>query len=428
MTQKTCFVVMGFGKKTDYQSQRTLDLDKTYRSIIKRAVEAAGLTCIRADDVMHAGIIDKPMYELLLGADLVVADLSTSNANALYELGVRHALKPNTTIVIAESGFKFPFDLKSLLIRPYTHLGDGIDYEEVERMFVAVRDAAIALVGKGDVDSPVYTFLHELEPPGLRAKAQAAAAAVLETKDDHSAALLAEATAARDRGEFPKAKMFLETLLTRRPNDAFLIQQLALCTYKAKATPEQALAQLEEAREILKPLQPRATLDTETLGLWGAIHKRLWDARGQRPDLDEALWGYERGYYLRADYYNGINYAFLLNQRAAVSARADAIADFVIAQRVRRNVIDICQAIEQKIDPNVGGLKDDAGNLDVKATFWMLATLVEGYVGIGDEVRARGYADKAAALNPPGWMLDSLQDQLGKLRPMLVAQATLTNF
>src|SRR5262245_30659280 len=72
-----CFVVMGFGEKPDIATGRTLDLDKSYRLIIKRAVEDAGLECIRADEVIHAGIIDKPMYELLLDADVVVADLST---------------------------------------------------------------------------------------------------------------------------------------------------------------------------------------------------------------------------------------------------------------------------------------------------------------------------------------------------------------
>ena len=53
-------------------------------------------------------MIDKPMYEHLLEADLVIANLSTSNANAIYELGVRHALRPHTTIVMAEQNFKFP--------------------------------------------------------------------------------------------------------------------------------------------------------------------------------------------------------------------------------------------------------------------------------------------------------------------------------
>ncbi|HXS01181.1 MAG TPA: hypothetical protein VN724_11470, partial [Pyrinomonadaceae bacterium] len=69
--KKKCFVVMGFGTKTDFQQQKAYDLDKNYRTIIKPAVNDAGLECIRADDVVHSGIIDKPMYELLLDADVV---------------------------------------------------------------------------------------------------------------------------------------------------------------------------------------------------------------------------------------------------------------------------------------------------------------------------------------------------------------------
>ena len=88
-----CFVIMGFGEKTDFQSnpQRVLNLNKTYENIIKPMVIEAGLDCVRADEIIHSTVIDKPMYDNLLGADLVIADLSTSNANALYELGVRHA-------------------------------------------------------------------------------------------------------------------------------------------------------------------------------------------------------------------------------------------------------------------------------------------------------------------------------------------------
>ena len=40
--KKTCFVMMVFGEKTDFEQGKTYDLDKTYRSIIKKAVKAAG--------------------------------------------------------------------------------------------------------------------------------------------------------------------------------------------------------------------------------------------------------------------------------------------------------------------------------------------------------------------------------------------------
>src|SRR5580765_8810261 len=149
---------MGFGVKVDYRSNRSLDLDKTYK-IIKRAVEAAGVECIRADDIVHSGVIDKPMYENLLSADVAIADLSTSNENAIYELGVRHALKPRTTIVIAEKQFKFPFDLTHVVIRQYDHLGTGIDFEEAERLKANLIKAIKTIVPTGNADSPIYTLL-----------------------------------------------------------------------------------------------------------------------------------------------------------------------------------------------------------------------------------------------------------------------------
>ena len=77
--KKICFVIMGFGKKTDYPSGRTLDLDKTYKNLIKPAVEASGFQCIRADEIQDSGLIDKSMYALLIKADLVIADISTAN-------------------------------------------------------------------------------------------------------------------------------------------------------------------------------------------------------------------------------------------------------------------------------------------------------------------------------------------------------------
>src|SRR5262249_29845247 len=97
-TKLRCFVVMGFGVKTDLATGRKLDLDKSYKRIIKPVAEAKGLECIRADELRYPGSIDVPMYDQPLTADVVIADLSTANPNALYELGIRHALRPHTTI------------------------------------------------------------------------------------------------------------------------------------------------------------------------------------------------------------------------------------------------------------------------------------------------------------------------------------------
>jgi len=413
--KKKCFVVMGFGTKTDFQQQKTYDLDKSYRIIIKKAVEEAGLECIRADDIIHSGIIDKPMYELLLGADVVVADLSTTNANAIYELGVRHALRPHTTIVIAEKNFKFPFDIGHLLVRPYKHLGEGIDAEDAEAAREELKKAILELVEKKEADSPVYVFLPTLREPTVGESKEAASitAAPATTAPDQTVSLLRDMfQEARGASNWAEAKMFLEKLKTKLPGDPFITQQLALATYKGKLP--DAKSALAEAQKILSELQPRTSNDPETLGIWGAIHKRLWELESKPEDLDESIRSYGKGFHLKDDYYNGINYAFMLNVRASVTpAGPDAIADFVWAGRVRRRVIELC---EERL---AAGVKDDEGNVDREQLFWLRATLIEALVGTGQTAQAELKKDEAIKEAPESWMAGSLQEQLEKIEKLL---------
>ena len=63
---KVCFVVMGFGKKTDYETGRTLDLECDLRGDHQARGGRGGLRCVRADEVVHSGVIDLPMYQMLL--------------------------------------------------------------------------------------------------------------------------------------------------------------------------------------------------------------------------------------------------------------------------------------------------------------------------------------------------------------------------
>jgi hypothetical protein len=118
--------------------------------------------------------------------------------------------------------------------------------------------------------------------------------------------------------------------------------------------------------------------------------------------------GYERGFYLRNDYYNGINLAYLLNVRAANAANpAEAIADFVQAQRIRREVIKICQ----------NWLKSENPSPDAK--YWIQVTLAEAYFGIGDETEGQRILEEALAMPHATWMGESTREQIEKLRSML---------
>jgi tetratricopeptide (TPR) repeat protein len=455
--QGTCFVVMGFGKKTDFETGRTLDLDKTYKNIIKPAVTAAGLQCIRADEIKHSGPIDVPMYEQLLNADVVVADLSTSNKNAFYELGVRHALRPYTTIIICEDGIKtFPFDVNHVRIRQYHHMGEGIDFDEVERFRKELTGAIAETFNKNPrpKDSPVYTFLNALNPPALAEAMQGVAEAVAKSAPDvgegEEAAdariyseLMQDVDEAQRAGDFETAKNLLKLIRKRmQPKDAnvpehpYIIQRLALVTYKGEhATSGKEIAALNEARQLLAGLHPATSNDTETLGLWGAVHKRLWEKTQDVTHLDEAVRGYERGFYLRNDYYNGINLAFLHNVRAAHAAllatpsadpaeaairRAEAVADFVQAQRVRREVVLICdQWLAAHPDPAETTASTVAKNEYLKNKYWVVATQAEAYLGVGEQAKAAQAYEEAFKLKPEPWMVKSTQEQREKLQALL---------
>ena len=438
--QGTCFVVMGFGKKTDFETGRVLDLNQSYQNLIKPAVEAAGLKCIRADEIAHSGLIDVPMYDLLLKADVVVADLSTSNRNAVYELGVRHALRPCTTVIIAEEELmKSPFfDLNHIVIRKYKHLGEDIGVSEAKRFTGELTSAIREIMAKEEKlrwDSPVYKFIDRLTPPSIAEEAQAAAkAAAIGLKSAPPAnpapahsELMARVDEAQRQGDWVKAKILLEEIRAMRKagpageaktaEDPYILQRLALATYKsAYPDPESAL---KTARDLLSLLGPEVSNDTETLGLWGAVHKRLWDLTNDPGALDEAIRGAERGYYLRNDYYNGINYAFLLNVRASISRNlAEAVADFVQARRIRREVIKICQQWLTANDAPGSGAERSAKFQETR--YWVLATLAEAYLGLEDSLGQKKL-DEAFAAAPQDWMKKSTQDQINKLQPLLAS-------
>ena len=128
-------MVTGFGNKTDYSTGRVLNLDKTYEQLIRPACDTVNVNGFRAIDANLTGSIDSIMYRWIYEADIVIADLSTLNANVFYELGVRHAQRPNTTIIIAESVLmqRIPFDLSSFVIHQYEHGGEEISAKEQER-------------------------------------------------------------------------------------------------------------------------------------------------------------------------------------------------------------------------------------------------------------------------------------------------------
>jgi hypothetical protein len=400
---KTCFVIQGFGKKTDFESGRTLDLDASYE-VIEEAVTEAGLSCIRADEIPHAGHIEREMYEQLLRADLVIADLSTSNVNAFYELGVRFALRPRATIVVAESKITFPFDINHIPINTYEHLGSDIGRREANRF----KAEMVRLIGESlsqeRADSPVFTFLSELVPHEI-STAQPDEPP-LEDQGPTLRDLKRQAREAMGRSEFETAMGLWQQVKDKGPKDDYVVQQLALATYKSKNPTE--VEALKQAKATLQYLWPHESLDPETLGLWAAVHKRLFELEGDRQALDEAITATERGFVLRRDYYNGINLAFLLDSRAAKASPGLAREDHAQAQSVRRRVTDICQK-----------LLEAGEDMNKEDRYWVLATLQEAAVGLGEDDTATKWSAQAREVAAASWMIESTAEQLAKLRRLL---------
>jgi len=450
VARKVCFVSMPFGEKVDFETGRKLNMDATYRSMIKPAVEQAGFECVRADEIVHSGNINVPPYKQLLEADMVISDLSTSNPAVFYELGVRHALRPYTTIIISEDKFRITFDINSISILKYKHLGDDIGVAEARRFTAALKDMITAASKQTprEYDSPVYMFLNGLTPPQIEevaqgmssAATQAASAYGSETSpaqveaapDQTHSALMQKVDEAQQKGDFLQAKALLGAVRAMRPDDPYITQRLALVTYRAKQdTPEKEIAALKEACDLLLELDPTTSNDTETLGLWAAVHKRLWDKAKDEVALNKAIRSYERGFYLRNDYYNGINFAFLLNIRSAhavevaktsdaVSHRAAAIADYVKAQRVRKEVLSICERWVKSNPAPPEEATAEAKRQYANSKYWLVASQAEAYLGMGDKQQEAEEAyTQAYASAPEAWMIDNTKEQRAKLEPLL---------
>ena len=97
----------------------TIDFDAIYEGAIKPALARFDVDAIRADEERSGGVIHLSMFERLLLAEVAVVDVTIDNANVFYELGVRHAARPGTTIITSGKDGGLPFDIAMLRAIPY---------------------------------------------------------------------------------------------------------------------------------------------------------------------------------------------------------------------------------------------------------------------------------------------------------------------
>ena len=164
------FIAMPFGTKADAEGH-PIDFNAVYEQLLKPALEDAGCEVFRADEEQRAGDIRADMFQELLVADLVLADLTIDNPNVWYELGVRHALRARGVVLVQGPRKTSPFDIYTDRKIRYALKGGMPD----PAMLAADR-AAIAAMARETLESstrrkvsPVYVLLPHLQQPQWRA-------------------------------------------------------------------------------------------------------------------------------------------------------------------------------------------------------------------------------------------------------------------
>lgn len=99
------------------------NFNPVYESL-KAGVEAAGMRCLRADDIWNSDHIINDVLALIWQARVVIADLSGKNPNVFYEAGIAHTLGRDT-ILLAQSMDDVPFDLRAIRALTYLNNSEG---------------------------------------------------------------------------------------------------------------------------------------------------------------------------------------------------------------------------------------------------------------------------------------------------------------
>jgi predicted acylesterase/phospholipase RssA len=200
-----------------------------------------------------------------------------------------------------------------------------------------------------------------------------------------------------------------ESLLGDRATRLIVAQKLALCTYKDMDLP--ADQKLQDALKILLKEENLATTrDQETLGLAGAIHKRMWELSAQQHDLETSLAYYYRGCEVGiGDYgYTAINAAFVMDLLADIESATAQPAAIAAAVEQRRQ---LAREIRERLVRELPPLENAMGTM-----WWFLVTVGEAYFGLDDWDNADVWLTKARNVpGVPDWEQESTARQLATL-------------
>lgn len=351
-----CFVIMPFGRKPD-AANRLIDFDRIYAEIVAPAVEAAGLAVLRADEEKSGGFIHKLMYERILLSEFAIADVTLLNANVYYELGVRHAVRPSSTVLTMSEGSALPFDVGALRALPYAIGPDGAPSDAAAAREALTRFLRECRENPTD-DSPLFQMLEGYSaPPIEREKTD-----VFRQKINYSQAMKKRLAEARGEGvealdvigkelgdiDGVEAGVAIDLMLSYRAISQWqrvidLTDRMNAALARTAMVREQRAMALnragrdQEAEAILEQLIGERGPSSETCGLLGRIHKDRWEKAKKRGDgamargcLRKAIAAYRRGF--EADWrdaFPGVNAVTLMSIADPHGAEARELAPVV---------------------------------------------------------------------------------------------------
>ena len=452
------FVAMPFGVKPGADGQ-PVDFNRVYDEYIAPALDAAGLTVFRADQELRAGDIRTDMFQELLIADLVVADLSIDNPNVWYELGVRHALRARGVVLVCGGRVTTAFDLYTDRKLRYGVRDGGPDpatLDEDRRRLTEMVKATMQS-WHGRKVSPVYNLLPNLEEPDwkrlrigdvrefweqherwekrldLARRAGLIGDVLVLAEEAPVAAFRAEAwikagEALRRAERFQFALEHLEKGLEIDPGNLRALREKGMCLQRL-ATCAVPGHTLDRAREHYREVLRAHPNDPETWALLGRVDKDAWTSAwhlpGRTPEqmredaayedalLRAAVESYAKAY--RANpghYYSGINALTLMHLHRHLTGDP----------RYDREAATMAGAVRfaAECEP------------DERSLFWSKATLADLEVLTGMPESVRSAYKEAIARNERDWFaLNSSRAQLQLMqdlgfRPEAVAAGLAT--
>jgi hypothetical protein len=150
--KKLCFVIGPIGDpETDVRRHADWLLRGIIKPVFAKYFGDEFEVPVRADEIVEPGIIHTQVIRKLLEAPLVIADLSLHNANAFYELAIRHVIRL-PTIHMIHKDWPVPFD-----VAPHRAIPFGRDdYVELETAQAQLKSAVEEVMKPGfAIENPI---------------------------------------------------------------------------------------------------------------------------------------------------------------------------------------------------------------------------------------------------------------------------------